>query len=166
MPLDFTVIFNVRQHFGDQGEYFNYEFDYAGNEHDYQFDCPNVDTGAEAVLMFQSRDVDNDKNVLQINPATAPQPSVFGGIPVGPGGKNTWNGNIMLIRPNVLRATGNQLHIASRNTQGTTGHDMDDFVLDNVVVLYKTRVIATIPSSGPRRRKASIARRSKSSKRR
>jgi hypothetical protein len=85
---------------------------FVGATKDFHFDCPKIEPGADAVLMFQTRDVDHDKNVMQINPATAEQPTVFGGIPVSPS-KDTWNGNIMVIRRDVLRETNNVLHIES-----------------------------------------------------
>jgi hypothetical protein len=141
MGSDFTVILSVRQHFGNEADYLKDVEPgllFVGPTKDFHFDCPKVEPGADAVLMFQTRDVDHDKNIIHINPATAAQPTVFGGIPVSPS-KDTWNGNIMLIRPGVLRDTNNVLHIESRNGSGGSGGDIDDFIIDNVVVLYKTR---------------------------
>jgi hypothetical protein len=137
MGCDFSVIVNVRQTFGNA---IFYDGDLpVGPTKDFHFDCPNVDPGPAAVLMFQTRDVDHERNVIQINPATAEQPTVFGGIPLSPG-INTWNGNIMLIRAGgVLRETNNELHIESRNSSGGGGGGIDAFIIDNVVVLYKTR---------------------------
>jgi hypothetical protein len=141
MASDFTVIVSVRQHFGDEPSYFKDVepgAPFVGRSKDFNFDCPRVDSGADAVLMFQTRHVNNNLNVIQINPATAEQPTVSGGIPVSPN-KNTWNGNIMLIRRGVLRETGNVLHVRSVSDDNITGPDLDDFIIDNVVVLYKTR---------------------------
>jgi hypothetical protein len=141
MGSDFTVIVNVRQHFGNEADYLKDVepgLPFVGPKKDFHFDCPKVEPGAEAVLMFQTRDVDHNRNIMQINATTAEQPTVFGGIPVSPS-KDTWNGNIMLIRPGVLRETNNELHIESRNSSGSSGGDIDDFIIDNVVALYKTR---------------------------
>jgi hypothetical protein len=63
---------------------------------------------------------------------------VEGGIPVSPN-KDTWNGNVMMVAADVLKASGNTLHIEARNTSGNGGGDIDDFILDNVVIMYKTR---------------------------
>ena len=137
----FTVILSVRQHFGNEPNYLRDVepgLPFVGATKDFHFDCPKIEPGADAVLMFQTRDVDHDKNVMQINPVTAEQPTVFGGIPVSPS-KDTWNGNIMVIRRDVLRETNNVLHIESRTSSGGSGGDIDDFIIDNVVVLYKTR---------------------------
>jgi hypothetical protein len=141
MASDFTVIVSVRQHFGDQPSYFKDDepgVPFVGRTKDFHFDCPRVDPGADAVLMFQTRDVDNNKNIIQINPATAQQPTVHGGIPVSPR-KDTWNGNIMLIVRDALRETNNVLHVEAVSGDGVLGPDLDEFIIDNVVVLYKTR---------------------------
>ena len=141
MASDFTVIVSVRQHFGDEPSWLKDVEPgllFVGRTKDFHFDCPRVDPGADAVLMFQTRDVDHNKNIIQINPATAPQPTVSGGIPVSPS-KDTWNGNIMLIGRSVLRETNNVLHVEAVSEDGVLGPDLDDFIIDNVVVLYKTR---------------------------
>jgi hypothetical protein len=141
MGSDFTVILSVRQHFGDEASYLTDVepgLPFVGAARDFRFDCPRIEPEADAVLMFQTRDVDTNRNIIEINPATAQQPTVFGGIPVSPS-KDTWNGNTMVIRPGVLREINNVLHIEARNSSGGTGGDIDDFIIDNVVVLYKTR---------------------------
>jgi hypothetical protein len=141
MASDFTVIVSVRQHFGDEASWLKDVEPgllFVGRTKDFHFDCPRVDPGADAVLMFQTRDVDHNKNIIQINPATAQQPTVSGGIPVSPS-KDTWNGNIMLIGRGVLRETNNVLHVEAVSEDGVLGPDLDDFIIDNVVVLYKTR---------------------------
>ncbi|MGQ0640773.1 MAG: hypothetical protein ACT4P6_08410 [Gemmatimonadaceae bacterium] len=53
--------------------------------------------------------------------------------------KDTWNGKVMLIGSGVLRSSGNELHIEARNRNGDGGGDIDDFIPDNAVVMYKTR---------------------------
>jgi hypothetical protein len=141
MASDFTVIVSVRQHFGDEASWLKDVEPgllFVGRTKDFHFDCPRVDPGADAVLMFQTRDVDHNKNIIQINPATAQQPTVSGGIPVSPS-KDTWNGNIMLIARGALRETNNVLHVEAVSEGSILGPDLDDFIIDNVVVLYKTR---------------------------
>ena len=60
-----------------------------------------------------------------------------------------WNGNILLIEPHHrLTATGNVLHVESRNSSGGGGDDIDDFIIDNVVILYKIRDFSwTLPTA-------------------
>jgi hypothetical protein len=135
MSADFTIVTSVRQGFGNEPGYLNGiepDVPFVGPTKDFPFSCPGVNSNADAVLMFQSRDVDSSRNIITINGR-----EVFGGIPVSPS-KDTWNGNIMLIGNGILRASGNVLHIEARNSSGSGGGDIDDFILDNVVVMYKT----------------------------
>jgi hypothetical protein len=136
MSADFTIITTVKKGFGDELGYtkgMDPEVDSVEPTRDFTFLCPNVDPRQAAVLMFQSRDVDSTKNKITINGF-----KVAGGIPVSPD-EDAWNGNVMTIAAGVLQASGNRLHIESRNNSGTGGGDIDDFILDNVVVMYKTR---------------------------
>ena len=137
MATNFTVILFQRQHFGDERTTFN-DIEpnvlFAGRTKDFSFNCPSVDPGETAFLTFQSRDVDHQRNVFQVNGV-----DVFGGLPASPG-RETWNGNTLLIEPHhQLKATGNVLHVESRNLSGGSSGNLDDFILDNVVIVYKTR---------------------------
>lgn len=142
MALDFTIVSHVRHQFG------NTDVDigvFAGREQTFSFDCPLVSSD-HALLLFQSSGVSHEQ-VLEVNGET-----VFGGVPQsddtliavptpGPQGSEHyhsvvpatllgWVGNVLIINPGVLKDSGNVLRIAS---------DGDAFVVDNVVVLYKTR---------------------------
>jgi hypothetical protein len=139
--MDYTVIVQVRHQFGDD------DLDvgvFAGQEKEFTFDCPNVDAGQVAVLLFQGLRVLQEQT-LEINGVEVP-----GGIPVGPiafGFTNQagadhhahgfgsqsfgWSAYSMLVSPGVLRATGNVMRIAAREAV--------DFVIDNVVLFFKTR---------------------------
>ena len=135
MATNFTVILFQRQHFGNEPGSFNDiepNVPFAGSAKDFWFDCPGVNPGETAFLMFQSRDVDHQRNIFQVNGV-----DVFGGLPASPA-RDAWNGNILLIEPHhQLRATGNVLHVESRNSNGGSGNDIDDFIIDNVVIVYK-----------------------------
>ncbi len=135
MATNFTVILFQRQHFGNEPGVFNDiepNVPFAGSTKDFAFDCPGIDPSETAFLMFQSRDVDHQRNIFQINGV-----DVFGGLPASPA-RDAWNGNILLIEPHhQLRATGNALHVESRNSSGGRGDAIDDFIIDNVVVMYK-----------------------------
>jgi hypothetical protein len=136
---DFTVVIRVRQHFGDDPDSLFGEF--AGKNAAYPFPCHNVDSRKEAVLLFQSLDVDHDRNFIAINSTGATgEPEVYGGIPVSTSDRD-WNGNVMLIRSGVLRED-NILRLGARASNGGLGGldgDVDEFIIDNVVVLFKTR---------------------------
>jgi hypothetical protein len=158
MPASYTVIIRVRQHFGDKPNTFSqFPFGvtiddfggaavpseagsapFVGASKDFPFDCPGVSRAAESVLMFQTLGVQHEGNRIAVNPDSAPQPSVFGGIPViaaQSGALPTWSANVLLVGPGVLRPTGNVLRIESRPLAGAT-RELDDFVIDNVVLMY------------------------------
>jgi hypothetical protein len=137
LATDFTVILFTRQHFGNEEGLFDDvepNVPFVGPTKDFSFDCSEVDPNETAVLIFQSRDVDHQRNIFEVNGV-----GVFGGLPASPA-KNTWNGNNLLIeRCHQLRETGNELHVESRNSSGQGGSNLDDFIIDNVVIMYKTR---------------------------
>jgi hypothetical protein len=116
MATDFTVILFTRQHFGNEEGLFDDvepNVPFVGPTKDFSFDCPEVDPNEMAVLIFQSRDVDHQRNIFEVNGV-----GVFGRLPASPA-KNTWNGNNLLIeRCHQLRETGNELHVESRNQVG------------------------------------------------
>lgn len=130
-PADFTVIFK-RLQFGDERNSIERFVPFAGAQKDFTFSCPKVNANEPAVLMFQSRAVTSSKNIITINGRGV------GGIPVNPS-PDAWNGNVLLINPRILRPTGNVLHIEARNESGGNGGNIDDFILDSVVVMYKRR---------------------------
>ena len=140
MALNFTVIFSQRQHFGDERYIFSGQIPFVGKTKDYSFDCPGVNASETAVLMFQSYDVTTGANDFQINGV-----EVYGGLPVGPRGEqhgshrsSAWVGNVLLVEArHQLRATGNVLHVEAHPAAGGST-DIDDFVLDNMVIMYKT----------------------------
>ena len=146
MATNFTVILFQRQHFGnDPGTFDDVEPDvpFAGSAKSFLFDCPEVDPGETALLMFQSRDVDHRRNILRVNGI-----DVFGGLPVTPA-RDAWNGNILLIEPHhQLKATGNVLQVESRTSSGETAGDVDDFIIDNVAIVYKILDVSLPSAAG------------------
>lgn len=139
MATSFTVILDQRRHFGDQRDLFG-SAPFAGSEAEFSFQCPNIDLREDSVLMFQSRHVSHEENVLQVNGL-----QVFGGLPVSPAGgsaeESGWNGNILIVNQarHSLQETGNRLFIRSLDSNGGTSGNRDDFVVDNIVIFYKTR---------------------------
>ena len=157
MPLDFAVVIAVRQRFGDQRRDEKPSLDereggledeapFVGAQRDYAFQCPSVDRSQFAVLLFQSLGVWEPQG-MTING----QP-VFGGIPSsvdfdtrtwGSGSDADqrraviarWNGNVMLVHPGVLQEN-NVLRITATEM---TSDNLEDFIIDNVVVVFKTR---------------------------
>src|SRR5262245_20244932 len=144
MGATFTVIQFQRQHFGNEpGSFDDIEPDvpFVGAAKEFVFDCPHVDPNEAACLLFQSRDVDHRHNMVRVNGI-----DVFGGLPVSPA-RDSWNGNVLLVeRHHQLREAGNVLRIEARNANGGTAGDIDDFIIDNVVLVYKTPDAVTLPS--------------------
>jgi hypothetical protein len=140
MAVNFTVIFSSRQHFGNEQNIFAFGGEFVGKKKDYTFDCPGVNPNETAVLLFQSYDVTTGRDVFQINGT-----DVFGGLPVGAPGvqhgsqrENFWLSHVLLVESrHGLKAAGNVLHVESKAAT-TSGTDIDDFVLDNMVIMYKT----------------------------
>jgi parallel beta-helix repeat protein len=136
MGNSFTVVQGQRQHFGNEPGSFNDvepEVPFVGAAKEYVFDCPNVNPSETAILLLQSRDVSHPRHILQINGT-----QVYGGLPVSPS-RDSWNGNVLLVESHhQLRATGNVLRVEARNANGGTGGNIDDFIVDNVVLQYKT----------------------------
>jgi hypothetical protein len=144
MATSYTVVLFSRQHFGNQARTFD-DIEpgvaFVGAAKDFPFDCPGINTAEAAFLMFQSRDVDHQQNIFSINGV-----DVFGALPASPA-RNAWNGNVLLVeRHHQLKATGNVLRVEARRSDGGSDGDVDDFILDNIVIVYKTLdVVAQLP---------------------
>jgi len=149
MALDFTVVIQVRQRFGDRdaddlGQ--ETEAPFVGQQKDFSFRCPSVDSGQQAILLFQCQGA-NVQQSLKINGQ-----EIFGNIPASVEQKPfpflqpndvvisvpnaQWNGNIMIIHPGVLQEN-NVLRIKAGEI-GDSGN-IDNFIIDNLVVVFKTR---------------------------
>jgi hypothetical protein len=137
MSSNFTVIVSSRHHFGDQPGVFN-DLEatpppFVGSQKNFAFDCPNVDPNETAFLTFQSVGGAHNGNIFVVNGIGG-----FGGLPRGP--RNGWRANTVLVEPrHQLRATGNILRVQARDSAGGPGGNIDDFMVDNVVIVYKAR---------------------------
>ena len=155
MALDFTIITDVRQRFGDYARGETESPPAGGMEADtpigldksFAFRCPSVDRKQFAILLFQTLGV-AVRQGLEVNGQT-----IFGGIApsldlaarlLGPAAESAedgtaaplgrWNGHVMLIHPGVLQEN-NILRIRAADA---TAAKIDDFLVDNVVVVFKT----------------------------
>jgi hypothetical protein len=130
---DFTVILYEVQQFGDSRGAFGAGSgrNFTGDQADYEFSCRNVDPDEIAVLTLDTFEVNSEKNVIQINGV-----ALKDGFREGQGKK--WVTHQLLVRNECnLQESGNVLHIESGDKSGGTGN-IDDFILDNVVIWYKT----------------------------
>ena len=143
MAVDYTVIMSVRQRFGDNKKedglnLIETEAPFVGQAKDFPFPCPSVDRSQPAVLQLESLGV-SFRGILQINGV-----AIFGGLTAGPGVLNspvgggltpTWKTHSLIVQENVL-LDQNVLHLEAVST---TDGNVDDFVIDNVVIHFKTR---------------------------
>jgi hypothetical protein len=147
MPSDFTVIQSVRQRFGDEfpeQAAVEKQAPFVGASKDFPFACPGVNRTAEAVLQFESRGAqagyydERPRNIIRINGVDIP-----GGITPGPHSTTSgvqmghWKSHTLTVPANVL-GEQNVLHIEAITTL-TPREELDNFVIDNIVVFYKTR---------------------------
>lgn len=157
MAMDFSVVVRVRQHFGSDPDAFEDtaegEAPFVGAAKDFEFTCPDLDSGESGVLLFQSFGVSHRRNGLEVNGET-----VFGGIPasnelvvLGAPELTTpevqfelprWNSHVLLLGSGVLQDS-NVLRVESRDPEGGSDGELDEFIVDNMVVLFRTA------SSGP-----------------
>ena len=149
MATNYTVVLFSRQHLGNEAGVFNDvepNVVFVGRAKDFPFDCPGINTAEAAVLMFQSRDVNHQRSILRVNGV-----DVFGGLPASPA-RDEWNGNILLVeRHHQLKETGNVLRVEARRADGGSTGDVDDFMLDNVVIMYKNARRCPSAPDGDRR---------------
>jgi hypothetical protein len=144
--MDFVVIARVRARFGSSPSSpgavdFEDSAPFVGRSKTWEFDCPNIDRSGDAVLAFQELGVSSNRHLLSINGAL-----IAGGIPMGgflsAGPSDVavgiWSAELLLVPPNVLRQTENQLTVDARNRDGGATGEVENFVLDNLVLFYKT----------------------------
>jgi len=157
MASDFTVIQAVRQRFGanDLASYngerhIDWDSPFVGLSKEFPFACPNIDAQQWAVLQFESVGVNvgafgtanplpwnPDTNIIRINGTDVP-----GGIKAGPHvvfdnkAFPLWKSHSLLVAGRTLREQ-NVLRIES---VGIGFGGKDGFIIDNVVMFYKTRV--------------------------
>jgi hypothetical protein len=165
MYVDFTVIIRVQHRFGQddspplRGEE---QALFVGAAKEWEFFTNFADSRVDAILLFQSYGVSHRRNVLTIN-----SQQVAGGIPLsidlsymtggegshshsyytGGGGyhfhsqsieeRPVWNSNVLLVS-NLINGGRNVLRIEARDQDGGKGGQLDNFIIDNVVILYKT----------------------------
>ena len=144
--MEFVVVERVRARFGSSPGPSRDSEDTAawvGPSKTWSFDCPDVDPGAEALVMFQLLGNMASGDRLIINGV-----DIFGGVPAGGADSITvndriikfgiWSAELLIIHPRVLKPAGNELTIEARNYEGGTSNT-GNFVVDNIVVQYKTR---------------------------
>jgi len=130
MATDYTVIISVRQHLGDEANSLLPGVPFVGKQKDYRFDCPGINPNQTAVLLYNSYDA-GPRDRFEVNGK-----QLYGGIYEGPGG-NRWASHELLVEPEFsLKPQGNGVNVSG---------NLDDFILDNVVIMYKTAGSEPLP---------------------
>jgi hypothetical protein len=149
--MDFTVIQSVRQRFGDEADPKEVPLEpstpFVGPSKEFPFRCPKVDSHQQGVLQFESFGVGMGgfftpgftRSVLRINGVNIP-----GGITPGPGLEDTngdivpvWKSHSLIVGANTLKEE-NVLQIEASLMQIAFTKRLDNFIIDNVVVFFKT----------------------------
>lgn len=122
---NFRVIFSGSRHLGDDpGE---------GDDTDESFDAPDVDASKTAILLLRTRGVEFSNNIITINGVTIGNALV----PRSAEHNDEYFSEIGIVPANTLTATNNKLYIGARNEDGNLGGNLDDFDVDNVVIIYR-----------------------------
>jgi len=121
---NFRIIISSSVHLGDSG---------VGDDHEVTFSAPGVDASKTAILLLRTRGVEFNKNVITINGvaignALVPRSAEHGA---------EFFSEIGIVPANTLTATNNKLYIGARNEDGGLSGNLDDFDVDNVVLVYK-----------------------------
>jgi hypothetical protein len=119
---NFRIIISSAVHLGDGG---------VGDDHEVTFSAPGVDSGKTAILLLRTKNVDFSKNVITINGVAVSNALV----PHDNGAE--YFSEIGIVPANTLAATNNKLYLGARNEDGNLGGNLDDFYVDNVVLIYK-----------------------------
>lgn len=122
----FRVLIGSPVHLGDSG---------VGDGYEVNFDAPDVNPGMRAVLLLRTRDVDFSNNVITINGhavtnALNPHNNDHDG---------EYFSEIGIVPNDALQETGNTLFIGARNENGVIDGNLDDFDIDNVVLIYRLK---------------------------
>lgn len=163
MAMDFTVIQPVRQRFGDDNvidgrflsegeEPLEQEAPFVGQSKEFSFVCPRVDRNQMGVLQFESLAVtagrhysfspefSGKRNIIRINDvdipgAITPAPWVNRGDELSL--LHFWKSHSLIVPANILHPQ-NVLYIESVPIPISGGTTLDNFIIDNIVVFFKT----------------------------
>ena len=154
MSADFTVIQPYRQRFGDQrtdmeDTLAEQDAEFVGLSKSFVFACKGVAGSEPAVLQFETLGVSTPlsfqslrpRNILRINGSDIP-----GGITQGEG--MYWKTHSLVVPGDVLRED-NVLYIECPVMAREHTIHYDDFIIDNITIMYKMRTGAA-PKKDPR----------------
>ncbi len=105
-----------------------------------KFNLPDVDVSKGAILLYNTKEVDFTLNRMLVNGV-----SVSGAVTPTPiirdENLNTLKANVALVggTQHKLRNSGNTLEIEARDKNGNAGTNIEDFSIDNIVILYQAK---------------------------
>jgi hypothetical protein len=131
----FKVIIAEIRHLGDQPTAIGEAGIFVGPLFHAKFNLPdNLDP--EELAVFQCRTKDNQLNNKMFFLNLKPLPDI---LEPHPGNKNEWMMDIAIIPKGWLKSGENSIHI------GYSDENYDDFVIDNLVLWYKTKELDEEP---------------------
>jgi IgA Peptidase M64 len=141
--MDFTLITPTAQQFGNVDAPPPLGGGFVGAAKEFTFNCPGVDAGQHAILMYQVSHA-RALNAMTINGVSVP--NAVSPTTTDP---QAVNASVVLVSPNTLRASGNVLRIQAALEAAPPpppggpnlpqpAPSLDEFMIDNVVLLYKT----------------------------
>lgn len=145
--MDYTVIAASRHRFGDENaEFLEPELErnapFVGVDHTFLFDCTDIDRNEIAILQLMTLGISHRNNIIQVNSENIP-----GGLGTSVESdrfdvlslvRQIWVPQTLLVRGPLLRPVSNRLFVRSVASDGDPTNE-DNFVLDNIVLFYKTR---------------------------
>lgn len=126
---EYLVILGKVKHLGDEPQCLGGEGTFVGSLFEARFDLPdNVDIGEEAVIQcrIKHNEIDNKRFLLNFHPIDEV-------LEPHPENKDEWLQDIAVISKGILTPGENVLCI------GYADERIDDFMVDNVVLWYKTK---------------------------
>ncbi len=134
MSTDFTIVVDSPQHFGNTEGRFKKDVpgaEFVGQSKTYSFGTPRAD-GGKGLLMFEAIGVNSRYNRLMVNGK-----DVSGGLRRVV--EHEWQGHVAVVPEGTFRPDGdNELSVESRTLTGASEGNLDDFVVTNVVAMFKT----------------------------
>jgi hypothetical protein len=122
------------KHFGDEPNSLGGQGTFVGDDFDYTFNAPGVNPNKAALLTLRAFGVSVDGNVVQINGHTITRALISHEV-----SGNEWFSEHVRVPAGVLKETGNVLRISARNASGGQGGNLDDFLVDDLMLIYELK---------------------------
>jgi hypothetical protein len=132
----YAYIITTPQHFGDGPNNSTVAAVDRGQDHEYSFDLPGVDSSKVAILMLKTFDLDHNLNSFSINGRALRVRRHISG--------SEFFTDHVEVPAGILKETGNVLKISALSSSGQVFGELDDFIVDDVVLIYKTKTTSPL----------------------